>query len=42
LIAEIREVHELNIGHSIIAQAVFDGLEVAVQKMKRLMEQSRL
>ena len=42
LIAEIIDVHELNIGHSIIAQAVFDGLEGAVQKMKKIMQQARL
>lgn len=33
-IAKIPEIHELNIGHSIIAEAVFKGLEQAVVDMK--------
>ncbi|HEY5643490.1 MAG TPA: pyridoxine 5'-phosphate synthase [Woeseiaceae bacterium] len=36
-IARIGEIVELNIGHSIIARAVFDGLADAVSEMKRLM-----
>jgi len=32
---------ELNIGHSIIAQAIFDGLPEAVRKMKNLMLEAR-
>lgn len=36
-IARIPEIVELNIGHSIIARAVFDGLADAVSEMKRLM-----
>jgi len=39
-IAEIRTLpglHELNIGHSIVSRAVFDGIETAVREMKRLM-----
>ncbi|MCK4889162.1 MAG: pyridoxine 5'-phosphate synthase [Candidatus Aminicenantes bacterium] len=35
-IAEIEEIEELNIGHSIIANAAFIGLENAVIKMKEL------
>ncbi|MDY7026166.1 MAG: pyridoxine 5'-phosphate synthase [Pseudomonadota bacterium] len=35
-IAEIPVINELNIGHSIIAQAVFVGLEKAVRDMKQL------
>jgi pyridoxine 5-phosphate synthase len=42
LIAEISDIRELNIGHAIIAQAVFDGLEDAVQKIKSIMQQARL
>ncbi len=41
LISQIPEVVELNIGHSIVAQAVFSGLSEAVREMKRLMRQSR-
>jgi pyridoxine 5-phosphate synthase len=33
-IAAIPNVHELNIGHSIVADAVFIGLEEAVRRMK--------
>ncbi len=36
-IASISEIGELNIGHAIIAQAIFSGLTGAVQEMKRLM-----
>jgi len=36
-IAAIPELYELNIGHAIIAQAVFIGLERAVREMKDLM-----
>jgi pyridoxine 5-phosphate synthase len=35
-IAEIEEIEELNIGHSIIANAAFIGLSDAVKQMKRL------
>lgn len=35
-IALIPHMNELNIGHSIIAQAIFDGLPVVVKKMKGL------
>lgn len=37
-IAEIDGMHELNIGHSIIARAIMVGLEQAVRDMKRLIE----
>ncbi len=40
-IAQILDITELNIGHSIIARAVFDGLAKAVEKMKQLMLQAR-
>ncbi len=36
-IAAIPNIIELNIGHSIIAQSVFTGLDAAVREMKRLM-----
>lgn len=35
-IAEVEGMHELNIGHSIIARAIMVGLEQAVRDMKRL------
>jgi pyridoxine 5-phosphate synthase len=36
-IAEIPEIAELNIGHSIVARSVFVGLGAAVREMKQLM-----
>ena len=41
-ISKIPEIVELNIGHAIIAQAVFSGLETAVRDMKRTMRNTRL
>jgi pyridoxine 5-phosphate synthase len=35
-IAEIQGMHELNIGHSIVARAIMVGFEEAVREMKRL------
>ena len=40
-IARIPEIVELNIGHAIIAQSVFDSISVAVDEMKRLMNEAR-
>jgi pyridoxine 5-phosphate synthase len=40
-IARIEQIVELNIGHAIIARAVFDGLGIAVSEMKRLMQEAR-
>ncbi len=40
-IARIPEIVELNIGHAIIAQSVFDGVSQAVSEMKRLMHEAR-
>jgi len=40
-IALIPEIIELNIGHAIVARAVFDGFSTAVQEMKRLMNAAR-
>lgn len=40
-IAQIPEIHELNIGHSIIADAVFVGLAEAVKRMKNAIENAR-
>lgn len=41
-IAAIPEVAELNIGHFLIGEAVFTGLEVAVARMRRLMDEARV
>lgn len=40
-IAAIPEMYELNIGHAIVARAVFSGLHAAVAEMKQLMLQAR-
>ncbi len=40
-IAALPEIVELNIGHAIIARALFSGLEAAVADMKRLMREAR-
>jgi pyridoxine 5-phosphate synthase len=37
LIAAIEHMHELNIGHAIVARAVFIGLQQAVREMKNLL-----
>lgn len=40
-IARMRGIEELNIGHSIISNSTFMGLEKAVRRMKELMLQAR-
>lgn len=40
-IAQIPQMNELNIGHAIIAQALFSGLEGAVRDMKQLLVEAR-
>ena len=40
-VAAISEIVELNIGHCIIARAIFTGLEAAVRDMKALMQGAR-
>ena len=41
-IAALLPIRELNIGHAIIARAVFVGLQESVREMKRLMKEARL
>lgn len=41
-VAAIAGINELNIGHGIIARAMFSGLAEAVREMKRLMLQARV
>lgn len=41
-IAEIPNLHELNIGHSIIARALFTGLFNAVKEMRVLINESKI
>ncbi|WP_297479491.1 pyridoxine 5'-phosphate synthase [uncultured Photobacterium sp.] len=40
-IAALPELYELNIGHSIMGRAMFDGLEKAVTDMRSLMQEAR-
>jgi pyridoxine 5-phosphate synthase len=40
-VAALREIAELNIGHAIVAHALFVGLPAAVREMKRLMTEAR-
>ncbi len=40
-IAAIPELKELNIGHFLVAEALFTGLEGAVAEMRRLMDEAR-
>jgi pyridoxine 5-phosphate synthase len=41
-VAAIAEIHELNIGHAIVAHALFAGWENAVREMKAIMVAARL
>lgn len=40
-IARIPEISELNIGHAIVAQAIFKGWRQAIQDMRQLMNEAR-
>lgn len=40
-VARIRAIHELNIGHALVARAVSVGLPAAVREMKRLMREAQ-
>lgn len=40
-IAAIPEVAELNIGHFLVGEAVFIGLDAAIREMRRLMDEAR-
>ena len=40
-VAGIPEIEELNVGHSIVSNAVFWGLEEAVRRMRRLVDEAR-
>lgn len=40
-VARIPEVVELNIGHAIVAEAVFDGLAAAIRDMRAAMDRAR-
>lgn len=40
-VAEIPELVELNIGHFLIGEAIFHGLEASIVEMRRLMDEAR-
>jgi pyridoxine 5-phosphate synthase len=40
-IAAIREVRELNIGHFLVGEAIFVGLDAAIREMRRIMDAAR-
>jgi pyridoxine 5-phosphate synthase len=40
-IAAIPQIAELNIGHYLIGEAVFVGLEGAIRRMRELMDEAR-
>ena len=40
-VAALTHIRELNIGHAIVARAVFTGLQESVWEMKRLMRDAR-
>jgi pyridoxine 5-phosphate synthase len=40
-IAAIPEVRELNIGHFLVGEAIFVGLEQAIREMRRIMDAAR-
>ena len=40
-IAAIPQMHELNIGHALMATALFEGLPASIREMKRLMNEAR-
>ena len=40
-IAAIKDIKELNIGHFIIGEAIFNGLEKSIERMSSLMEEAR-
>src|SRR5207302_380980 len=40
-VAAIPEIEELNIGHSIVSNAVFWGMEEAVRRMRQLVDEAR-
>lgn len=40
-IAQIPEIRELNIGHFLMSEAMFIGLEAAIKKMRKMMDRTR-
>jgi pyridoxine 5-phosphate synthase len=40
-VAKIPQLSELNIGHFLIGEAIFSGLESAIRRMRALMDSAR-
>jgi pyridoxine 5-phosphate synthase len=40
-VAGLPEIVELNIGHFLVGEAIFDGLSSAVKRMRALMDEAR-
>jgi pyridoxine 5-phosphate synthase len=40
-LAALPEVMELNIGHLLIGEAIFVGLQTSIKEMRRLMDEAR-
>ena len=40
-VAAIPQIAELNIGHFLIGEAIFTGLDIAVRRMRDLMDEAR-
>lgn len=40
-VAAIPEIRELNIGHFLVGEAIFSGLDAAIRRMRALMDESR-
>jgi pyridoxine 5-phosphate synthase len=40
-IAAIPEIRELNIGHFLVGEAIFSGLDAAIRRMRALMDEAR-
>ena len=40
-IAAIPQMHELNIGHFLMGEAMFSGMDKAIAEMRRLMDEAR-
>jgi pyridoxine 5-phosphate synthase len=41
-VAALAELHELNIGHFLIGEAIFDGLPATIRRMRGLMDAARM
>jgi pyridoxine 5-phosphate synthase len=41
-VAAIRELEELNIGHSVVSRSILTGMETAVREMRELVDKARL